>query len=248
MTNKNLETILNYLTDSLILCNRDFQINESNNSARMVFGMGEDIKGSHCYELLRNRTEPCEDCPLSETIECGSLVPVNYYDKRFDEYFEERTHPILKDDDSIDGFILVAKNVTKTRQIEDQSTQSKKLAAIGQISAGIAHDFNNVLTGVLGQVELMKMRYDDAQILKHVSMIERAVLDGKATVRRMQDFTRTKKEERKESVDLKPMLVDVVAFSKPRWQKSAEKEGLIIEPVLELSDDLTVIGNASDIQ
>ena len=79
-------------------------------------------------------------------------------------------------------------------------------------------------------------------------MIERAVLEGKSTVRRMQDFTRVKKEERKENVDLRHLLIDVVAFSRPRWQKSAEKEGLIIEPVVELLDDLIVSGNKSDIQ
>ena len=54
----------------------------------------------------------------------------------------------------------------QSREIEEKYAQSKKLAALGQISSGVAHDFNNVLTGVLGRVQLIKRQTEDPEYSK----------------------------------------------------------------------------------
>jgi len=41
---------------------------------------------------------------------------------------------------------------------EDQLRQSMKMDAVGQLTGGIAHDFNNMLTGVIGALDLMRLR------------------------------------------------------------------------------------------
>ncbi|NOZ08792.1 MAG: response regulator [FCB group bacterium] len=243
----NFKTVLENLRDVMLLCDENFIIREYNHSTEFMYTDNESIAGKKCFEVLRDREKPCEDCPLVPTLESGSLIPVDYLDKRFGEYFEERTHPVMTGDNTLEGFLLVLRNITKTHEIVDQSAQQKKLAAIGQISSGIAHDFNNVLTGVLGHVELMKLKNPHPEMLNHLKMIELAVQDGKATVRQMQDFTRQKKDKFHKIIDLKHLILDVVALAKPRWSKALMENGIIVEPVLNLKDEVNISGNKSDL-
>ncbi len=247
MSKLNFKTILENLRDVMLLCDQNFIIREFNHSTEFMYTDSESIAEKPCFQVLRGRDKPCPNCPLLPTIESGTLVPVDFLDNRFGEYFEERTHPIFNDNNSLIGFLLVLRNITKTHELIDQSAKQKKLAAIGQISSGIAHDFNNVLTGVLGQVELMKLKNPDPDFMEHLKMIELAVHDGKATVRQMQDFTRHKKDKVHIAIDLKKLILDVVALAKPRWSKALMENGIIIEPVLDLKDEVNILGNKSEL-
>jgi signal transduction histidine kinase len=54
-----------------------------------------------------------------------------------------------------EGWVLILRDVTTSRNMQERIQQQERLAAVGRLAAGIAHDFNNLLTGIIGLAELL---------------------------------------------------------------------------------------------
>ncbi len=231
-----------------MICNSEFVIEDANDAANIVLGKGDKLSGIKCYQSLHQSKHPCLDCPLSDTVSGGTVIPIVRYDERFNEYFEERCFPVLNHSGELDCFILVVKNVTKSRELEEKSAQVKKLTALGKISSGVAHDFNNVLTVVLGRVQLLRKLTNDSYFLKSLDMIEKSALDGASKVRKIQEFSRPSDGAMTESVNLKSIIEEVLEITRPRWDNASKVRGILIEPILNLDENLFILGDSSDLR
>ncbi|MFQ6609310.1 MAG: ATP-binding protein [Fidelibacterota bacterium] len=242
------ELILNYITDIILLCDDDYNIILSNRSADIIYGVGETVVGSKCHTVIRGKSSPCDDCPLQETIAQNRLIPIENFDDRIGKYMEEKTHPIIDPVKGNQGFVLVSKNVTHDREIKDRSVQTKKLSAIGRISAGVAHDFNNLLQVVLGRVRLLEKMVSDEKIIEQLRIIETAANSAAATVKKMQEFTRISKDDHLVPVNISKLIHDAVELTSHELKEFSERNGILIQIVENIDPDLYIKGNSNDLQ
>ena len=70
-------------------------------------------------------------------------------------HFHESASPIFDEKGEITGSVIVARDVTKQKRMEEQLIMTDRLASIGELSSGIAHELNNPLTSVIGFSQLL---------------------------------------------------------------------------------------------
>jgi signal transduction histidine kinase/ActR/RegA family two-component response regulator len=134
------------------------------------------------------------------------------------------------------------------RHTQTQLVQSAKLNALGEMAGGVAHDFNNILAAILGRTQLLLRTLDEPGTRRQLQVIEQAALDGAHTVRRVQEFTRVRIDERFEPLDVNSVIESVLELTRPAWMTNAKKRGITIHVRNRLTARQMVEGNASELR
>jgi len=134
------------------------------------------------------------------------------------------------------------------RATQAQLVQSAKLNALGEMAGGVAHDFNNILAAILGRTQLLMQSVEEPEVRRQLGVIEQAALDGAQTVRRVQEFTRVRQDERFETVDVNRVLYGVVELTRPAWEAGAKRRGVVVNVHLDLRAAQTLAGAASELR
>jgi PAS domain S-box-containing protein len=87
--------------------------------------------------------------------------------------------PIRDQEGRVVGVVLVFRDVTEKRMVEEQLQSAQKLEALGILAGGLAHDFNNLLTGIFGYIDLARRSRDEpskaeANLDKALSVLDKA--------------------------------------------------------------------------
>ncbi len=121
---------------------------------------------------------------------------------------------------------------------QDQLVRSEKLRALGEMASGIAHDFNNLLAAILGRAQLLLHRVPDPTARQWLHIIERSAADGAKTVRRLQEFTRIRRDQPAVAVDLNQVIREALELTEAAWRLEPPGRGILIEAVSNLAPDL----------
>ncbi|MCF6285057.1 MAG: PAS domain S-box protein [Candidatus Hydrogenedentes bacterium] len=117
--------------------------------------------------------------------------------------------PMRDESGSVTNFVLLQRDVTYERELQEQLRQAHKMEAIGRLAGGIAHDFNNILQSLLGYTALAQKNLDDQeQVSRCLGEIERSGLRAADLVAHILAFGRKVEKERR-VVRLKPVLEEV---------------------------------------
>jgi len=98
-------------------------------------------------------------------------------------------------------------------KLQEQLLQSQKMEAIGRLAGGVAHDYNNMLSGILGNAELILESTSDQSIQKFARDI---ITIGKRSAEltlQLLAFSR-KKQLQSVPVDLHQIVEDVLSILK----------------------------------
>ena len=132
---------------------------------------------------------------------------------------------------------------------QDQLVRTEKLRALGEMASGVAHDFNNLLASILGRAQLTLQRLQDPQLRKWIQVIERAALDGAQTVRRLQEFTRIRRDQQRfVAVDLNEVVRGALEITQSRWREETRSRGVAVDVQTSFASLLPVAGDPAELR
>ncbi len=144
-----LNTIVSAIGSGIILFDRNGRIQWSNQAIRDMAGM--DVVGMTCEEL-------CSDCQVSGSYSQNN-VETSMLSNLFGhigKYYQVTTAPVTGENGELHGYIRLIQDVTEIKKMEEQMTNSEKLASIGRLAAGIAHEIGNPLTSIFSFVQILR--------------------------------------------------------------------------------------------
>ncbi len=110
-------------------------------------------RGRPCYEMYKDRKEPCLNCAAAMTFEDGK-VRIREEKGRVGEgsptdYLVHMV-PIRGPLGKIRFIVEMSTDITEVKKLEAEKREAERLAAVGETVAGIAHGIKNVLMGLEG--------------------------------------------------------------------------------------------------
>ena len=99
-------------------------------------------------------------------------------------------NPLFDEKGAIVGMVSSGRDVTESRQLEQQLADKEKFAAMGQMMAGAAHELNNPLTAILGVSDLLRERVTEDATRRQVDLVLQQARRAAAIVQNLLAFSR----------------------------------------------------------
>ncbi|MBN1262008.1 MAG: PAS domain S-box protein, partial [Anaerolineae bacterium] len=114
-----------------------------------------------------------------------------------DRIFEVIARPVASGPQPA-GWVLVLRDVTDARAVEQRAQQRERLAAVGQLAAGIAHDFNNILAVIALYADMTQRTPRLPPVaLQRLTVISRQTQNAAELIGQLLDFSRQAVFERR---------------------------------------------------
>lgn len=215
-TNFRFEKLLESVPEGLVVVNSHGDIETLNSMAENIFErtkkevIGQPIEifmTGEFKEGHRAKTEAFFIQPRK--IEATRDHPFEYITPNgLKKYLEVVIDPVIFEDEKL--AIVLARDVTRNLEMQDQIRQSQKLEAVGQLTGGVAHDLNNLLGIMVGNLELLELSTaQDEKLLMRISKVMKAVNSASELTQKLLAISRKKPLE-VEKINVSELMSDVL--------------------------------------
>ncbi|MGA2316247.1 MAG: ATP-binding protein [Thermodesulfobacteriota bacterium] len=204
---RNLEAIFDGIRDQLSIQTPDYQIFRVNRAVIENYKLTyKELFGRKCYEVYFQRSNPCEKCPISVTIETKQPASSVMKLSEGDTTLQIFSYPILDEKGNLISVIEYMKDITEEQRLHEQLIQSEKLAGIGILASGVAHEINNPLSGIIGMAEIALEEEDPSKKRGYLMDIINCSERISEIVRGLRSYSRAAKKGELSFVDLNEVL------------------------------------------
>ncbi len=195
-----LSTTLNSIGDAVIATDVNSYVKFMNPVAEVLTGWkqeyaeGKPLKD--VFNIISGKTDEKVEDPVTKVIREGALVGLANHTVLIAKDGTKRPldnsgAPIKDNKGNVIGVVLVFRDITEQRKMEEELQKIQKLESIGILAGGIAHDFNNNLTAILGNISLAKMEANpEDKIYERLIEAEKASLEATNLTQQLLTFSK----------------------------------------------------------
>ncbi|HMK36510.1 MAG TPA: PAS domain S-box protein [Desulfomonilaceae bacterium] len=125
------------------------------------------------------------------------------------------------------GMLVVLRDITENKRLEEQLRQAVKMEAIGRLAGGVAHDFNNLLTAVMGYTAILAGQLPNkGPEQEKLAQITRASRRAAELTQQLLAFSR------KQVLEIKPLDLNVTISDFEKMLRRLIGEDINVETLL----------------
>jgi signal transduction histidine kinase len=182
-----------------------------------------------------------------------------------------QTHPVNDAAGNLVGVMLIVRNLEYLSQVQSTVRYSRKLAALGRLSAGVAHEVKNPLNAMMIHLELLRQQFSarspvverrasvglsqgatalaavapqvNEQALQHVEVIAAEIRRLDEVVQGFLKFTRPE-DLKLQPVTLATLLDEVIPIVRPEAERTRVQLSVECDGALEVNGDPAMLRQA----
>ncbi len=153
--------------DGVITTNRSGKVVLMNRVAEELTGWNakdaENRALTEVFNIVNSITRKKARNPVNRVLTDGKIANLANHtiliSKQGREYqIADSAAPIKNSSREIIGVVLVFRDVTEDYRMQEELQKMQKLKSVGILAGGIAHDFNNIMTGLFGNISIVKTK------------------------------------------------------------------------------------------
>ncbi len=117
------------------------------------------------------------------------------------------------------GVVFTAVDITEKKHMEIQLIHAQKMETIGELAGGVAHDFNNILTGISGNLAMLKLTTERSKQIGYIETLEKISDRARDLIQQMLVFTK-RNEGRPENISISQVIREVMGMASKSVPKS----------------------------
>ena len=213
-----LATTLKSIGDGVITTDSRERVTFMNRVAEALTGWKqEDAVGKELTQvltILHKETRASAKNPVTKALQEGQVVELAMDTVLVSSDGEEipiadTAAPIVDDKGNLAGAVLVFRDITEHRRVEESLRESHKMEAVGRLAGGVAHEFNNLLMVIRGYSELLLQRSSANDLVRtNAEEIRKAADRAASLTRQLLAFSR-KQVLQPKVLDLNAVVTEV---------------------------------------
>ncbi len=136
---------------------------------RILGYTSEELQGTSSFEQIHPDDRHLVEEADKEARTGGVGRTIQYRMRHKDgswHILESGASAVLDSHGHLEKLIIVNRDVTARRNLEEQFRQAQKMEAVGRLSGGVAHDFNNLLGVIIGYAEFLEEKLEPENPLR----------------------------------------------------------------------------------
>lgn len=144
--------------------------------------------------------------------------------------------------------LLLQSEIFKRKRTDQALIRLERLNAMGELAAGISHNLNNILTGVVGNAELLRRQTKDPVSCELATTIYESGMRAANLIRRFNDTLKRQESNQLQAIDLNRAIKQVIQDTRPLWKDGPERNGIHIDIHTHLKSIPKTQGTAAGLQ